>query len=203
MITQDLKMKVYTMDSDKKRQLEAMGFQVGSVYDFLGSSKEEQKIIEDRIKAERKKELKKKTKSKKKSKKYLLLPVNSDAVPNICFSIADEVYQGKNHKSIQKTYFKQRIENGFDDTETWHIDRTMALFLIPRLKRFIEVNNGIANGETQESYDEKLRFIINAFENYYATDKYYNCSSKDQDTLIKDVKQAVEYLSKLWFELWW
>lgn len=203
MITQDLKMKVYTMDSDKKRQLEAMGFQVGSVYDFLGSSKEEQKKIEDRLKSERKKELKQKTKSKKKSKNYLLLPINSDAVSNICFSIADEVYQDKNYKSTQERYSNQRIENGFDDTETWHVDRTMALFLIPRLKRFMEVNNGIANGETAESYDEKLRFIIKAFENYYATDKYYNNCAGDRETLVKDVRQAVDYLSDLWFELWW
>ena len=84
------------------------------------------------------------------------------------------------------------------------MDRTMALFIIPRLKRFIEVNNGIPNDETEESYDEKIRFIISAFENYYVSDKYFNSVDiEERKKLTDDVKQAVEYLSKLWFELWW
>ena len=101
-------------------------------------------------------------------------------------------------------YRQQRFERGFDDTETWHMDRTMALFIIPRLKRFMEVNNGIPIGETEKSYDEKLRFIIQAFENYYATDQYYNSVDiEERKKLTDDVRLAVDYLSKLWFELWW
>lgn len=72
-----------------------------------------------------------------------------------CFSIAEEVYP--NDPSQLNRYKKQREENGFDDTETWHLDKTFALFLIPRLKRFIKVNNGFPNGETYESYIEKLK----------------------------------------------
>jgi len=118
------------------------------------------------------------------------------------FSIAEEVYKDEPEKL--ERYKKQRDENGFDDTETWHLDRTMALFIIPRLKRFMEVNNGIANGETEESYYEKLRFIIQAFENYYATDKYFNSVDiEERKKLTDDVRLAVDYLSKLWFELWW
>ena len=84
------------------------------------------------------------------------------------------------------------------------MDRTIALFIIPRLKKFIEVNNGIPTGETVESYNEKLNFIIDAFENYYATNKYYeSVDDAERKQLTDDVKKAVEYLSKLWFELWW
>jgi hypothetical protein len=84
------------------------------------------------------------------------------------------------------------------------MDRTMALFIIPRLKRFIEVNNGIPNDETEESYDEKIRFIISAFENYYVSDKYFNSVDiEERKKLTDDVRKAVEYLSKLWFDLWW
>ena len=56
------------------------------------------------------------------------------------FSIADEVY--KDVPERQDHFKKQREDNGFDDTETWHLDKTVALFLIPRLERFIQVNNG-------------------------------------------------------------
>ena len=145
----------------------------------------------------------KKSKStQNKSKDYLTLSIKPEAINNICFSVADEIYEKDLVKKEQ--YRQQRFEHGFDDTETWHMDRTMALFIIPRLKRFLEVNNGIPNDETEESYDEKIRFIISAFENYYVSDQYYNSVDiEERKKLTDDVRQAVEYLSKLWFELWW
>ncbi len=140
--------------------------------------------------------------TQKKSKDYLQLSIKPEALKNINFSVADEVYS--QDLATREMYKQQRFEQGFDDTETWHMDRTIALFIIPRLKKFIEVNNGIPTGETVESYDEKLNFIISAFENYYATDKYYQSTdNEERKQLTDDVKQAVEYLSKLWFELWW
>ena len=140
--------------------------------------------------------------TQKKSKDYLQLSIKPEALNNICFSVADDVYEKDTERKDQ--YHQQRFLNGFDDTETWHLDRTMALFIIPRLKRFMEVNNGIANGETEESYYEKLRFIIQAFENYYVTDKYFkSVDIEERKKLTDDVRLAVDYLSKLWFELWW
>lgn len=137
-----------------------------------------------------------------KSKDYLTLSIKREAIKNINFSVADEVYE--KDLATREMYKQQRFENGFDDTETWHMDRTIALFIIPRLKKFIQVNNGIPNGETIETYNEKLNFIISAFENYYATNKYYeSVDDNERKQLTDDVKLAVEYLSKLWFEMWW
>ena len=145
----------------------------------------------------------KKSKSiQNKSKDYLTLSIKLEVLNNINFSVADEVYE--KDLATREMYKQQRFEQGFDDTETWHMDRTIALFIIPRLKKFIELNNGIPTGETIESYNEKLNFIISAFENYYATNKYYeSVDDVERKQLTDDVKQAVEYLSKLWFELWW
>ena len=145
----------------------------------------------------------KKSKSiQNKSKDYLTLSIKLEVLNNINFSVADEVYE--KDLATREMYKQQRFEQGFDDTETWHMDRTIALFIIPRLKKFIELNNGIPTGETVESYDEKLKFIISAFENYYATNKYYeSVDDAERKQLTDDVKQAVEYLSKLWFEMWW
>ena len=138
----------------------------------------------------------------KKSKDYMQLSIKPEGLKNINFSVAEEIYS-KDPTSLEK-YKQQRFENGFDDTETWHIDRTLALFIIPRLKRFIEVNNGIPNGETVESYNEKLNFIISAFENYYSTDRYYQSTDiSEREQLTDDVRKAVGLLSNLWFELWW
>ena len=145
----------------------------------------------------------KKSKSiQNKSKDYLTLSIKLEVLNNINFSVADEVYE--KDLATREMYKQQRFEQGFDDTETWHMDRTIALFIIPRLKKFIELNNGIPTGETIESYNEKLNFIISAFENYYATNKYYeSVDDVERKQLTDDVKQAVEYLSKLWFEMWW
>ncbi len=140
--------------------------------------------------------------TQKKSKDYLQLSIKLEALNNINFSVADEVYS--KDLATREKYKQQRFEQGFDDTETWHMDRTIALFIIPRLKKFIEVNNGIPNGETIESYNEKLRFIISAFENYYCTNKYYeSVDDNERKKLTDDVRKAVDFLSKLWFELWW
>jgi len=139
---------------------------------------------------------------KNKQKEYIEIKLKPEALKNINFSVADEIY-AKDKEKLD-VHQKQRFERGFDDTETWHIDRTMALFIIPRLKRFMEVNNGIPNGETEESYNEKLRYIISAFENYYVSDKYFNSVDiEERKKLTDDVRQALDYLSKLWFELWW
>jgi len=117
-----------------------------------------------------------------------------------CFSVAEECYLNDPEK-LEK-YKKQREEQGFDDTETWHLDKTLALFLIPRLKRFIQVNNGFPNGETHESYIEKLRFIIKSFEEYYLQENVDTSLEIEKERLI-NAQQAVELLSKLWFCLWW
>ena len=140
--------------------------------------------------------------TQKKSKDYLQLSIKPEGISNFFFSVSDEIYEKDLVKKEQ--YRQQRFQHGFDDTETWHMDRTMALFIIPRLKRFLEVNNGIPNGETEDSYNEKIRFIISAFENYYVSDKYFNSVDiEERKKLTDDVRQAVEYLYKLWFELWW
>ena len=74
--------------------------------------------------------------------------------------------------------------------------------MIPRLKRFIQVNNGFPNGETHESYVEKLRFIVKSFEEYYFDDNI-DTSLELEKERYENAKQAVEFLSKLWFCLWW
>jgi hypothetical protein len=139
---------------------------------------------------------------KNKQKEYIEIKLKPEALKNINFSVSEEIY-AKDKEKLE-VHQKQRFERGFDDTETWHMDRTMALFIIPRLKRFMEVNNGIPNGETEESYNEKIRYIISAFENYYVSDKYFNSvDTEERKKLTDDVKQALVYLNKLWFELWW
>ena len=116
------------------------------------------------------------------------------------FSIAEEVYP--NDPATLNKYKKQREEQGFDDTETWHFDKTLALFLIPRLERFIQVNNGFPTGETEESYDEKLNFIVNSFKEYYYNEDQEVSLEIEKERLL-NAKKAAALLGELWFDLWW
>ena len=135
--------------------------------------------------------------TQKKSKDYLKL---STITERNNFSIAEEVYP--NDPATLNKYKKQREEQGFDDTETWHLDKTLALFLIPRLERFIQVNNGFPTGETEESYDEKLNFIISSFKEYYYNEDQEVSLEIEKERLL-NAKKAAALLGELWFDLWW
>ena len=116
------------------------------------------------------------------------------------FSVAEECYKD-NPKKLE-LYKKQREENGFDDTETWHLDTTFALFLLPRLKRFTQVCNSFPHGETPESYREKLMFIIKSFEEYYLNENDES-NLEIENERLQNAKNAVNILAELWFHLWW
>jgi hypothetical protein len=116
------------------------------------------------------------------------------------FSIAQEVYPDEPEK-LDK-YKKQRDERGFDDTETWHLDKTLALFLLPRLKRFIQLNNGFPSGETEESFNEKLDFILKSFQEYYNGENE-EVSLELEKERVSNLKKAAAILGEIWFDLWW
>ena len=116
------------------------------------------------------------------------------------FSIAEEVY--KDVPERLEHFKKQREENGFDVTETWHLDKTLALFLIPRLERFIQVNNGFPNGETEESFNEKLNFILKSFQQYYYGENE-EVSLELEKERVSNLKKAAAILGEIWFDLWW
>lgn len=135
--------------------------------------------------------------------KKIKIPKNDNSCKKCeinCFSIAEETYSTDPKKL--EAYEKQRIVRGFDDTETWHLDKTFALFMIPRLKRYIEINNGFPDGETEESYNEKLNFITKAFEDYYIETEEQTCLEKEKERIL-NVNKAVKLLSDLWLDLWW
>ena len=116
------------------------------------------------------------------------------------FSIAEEVYPDEPEK-LEK-YKKQRDERGFDDTETWHLDKSLTFFLIPRLKRFIELNNGFPSGQTEESFNEKLNFILKSFEEYYYNEND-EVSLELEKERLSNAKKAATLLGEIWFDLWW
>lgn len=120
--------------------------------------------------------------TKKKDPKYL-------GIPNICFSLTDKT------DNREEAFSKQRIERGFDDSETWSLDGTIAKFIIPRLERFLEVN---PCGESKE-FKEDCELFLNSM-------KYYN--NRQVPDLLKSeeyklYKQGLEAFPRIFQGLWW
>ena len=93
---------------------------------------------------------------------------------------------------------KQRFERGFDDSELWSLDYTIARFIAPRIKAFSKNLVSYPCGMTSDEWDEILKTMINAFE----------LISDDEDAWIgnKELEDAVnlglDNFRKYFFNLW-
>lgn len=121
---------------------------------------------------------------KKKDIKYL-------GVPNICFSLTDK----DDEREVE--YSKQRIERGFDDSETWSLRDTIGNFILPRLKRYKE----LAEQHVQD-HDNRLKKIdlaIRAFELMTRNNGAFNLSDAERKEFTKGMKAY----NDVFFTLWW
>lgn len=123
----------------------------------------------------------------KKDIKYL-------GIPNVCFSLTD-----KKDEKREPKFSEQRKEVGFDDTETWSLTDTISRFIIPRLKRFKVVNNGVPHGQTEESWDMILDKMILSFELTCRDSGSRDYTDEERIQL----NEGLDLFRKYFFELWW
>lgn len=116
---------------------------------------------------------------------------------------------GSSEAELRAEYRRQRLERGFDDTEVWNLDYTFAKFVLPRLKRFKEVNQGYPATMTYEEWDECLDRMIYAFENIDYDDKSYdgiewfNMPQEARDAVVEKVNEGLDLFRRHYFSLWW
>lgn len=100
-------------------------------------------------------------------KKLSIDPQKLKCSKNICFSLMNDKEKTNKNKKLAKRakiFEKQRIDRGFDDSETWCLDTVIARFVLPRLKRFKEINIAYPVGSTPEKWDLELDEMIETFE---------------------------------------
>lgn len=100
----------------------------------------------------------------------------------------------KKEKQNRKKYAKQRSKRGFDDTELWSLDETIANFVYPRLKRFKKHLNGHPGNLTIEQWEEILNKMTKSFElvlNDEITEETY-------DEYTEGMNLFAEYFINLW-----
>lgn len=94
----------------------------------------------------------------------------------------------------QKAWADQRKSRGFDSTELWNLDRTIAIFLLPRLKAFHEV----ISGSMDKVFTAELQAMIDAFTLLADDQQRYKLSPEQSTTVHK----GLQLLAKNYFALW-
>jgi hypothetical protein len=116
-------------------------------------------------------------------------------ITNVNFSIPLDTDDSR----IEK-YRKQRLKRGFDDTETWNLDKTIAMFIVSRLKRFKKVTDCYPNSyESLRGWKMAIQKMIDGFELWATKDTW---SRLDKEKLAK-VDKALEIFAKEFKSLWW
>lgn len=123
-------------------------------------------------------------------------------IKNVNFSVPlNNSDEGFNERVEE--FRKQRLERGFDDTETWNLEGTIAQFIVPRLKRFKEVNDGYpSNYNSMEDWESDIQKMIDGFElwiNHFEWDHVKELREENH----KKVDEALQIFAKEFKALWW
>lgn len=85
------------------------------------------------------------------------------------------------------------------DDETWSLDTSLARLILPRLKRFRELNNGFPPHFTMETWNAAIDHMIEAFE-FYASEEQYNCTER---SIHRRAEKGVMLFGRHFKHLWW
>ena len=104
-------------------------------------------------------------------------------------------------------FWWQRQTRGWDDSETWALEHTIAKFIAPRLKSFKELNCGVPGGvfsgtieEQSERWNEVLDQMIFAFEFVADEDRYFGPFDKEEN---RRVEKGLDLFREYFRSLWW
>jgi len=127
----------------------------------------------------------------KRNKKSKNTDPKSINVPNISFSLTDTLDER------EKDFKKQRIERGFDDSETWSLRDTIANFIIPRLERYNEITDGMFI--RKKEYTDGVQDFLKALKLISRDDGV--CMFTDEEEI--QVSKGLDAFPKVFMGLWW
>lgn len=99
-------------------------------------------------------------------------------------------------------FWWQRRTKGWDDSDLWSLDWTIAKFIVPRLKRWLET--GIMGHPHTMTHDEWLvclRKMLRAFE--LVVDQFEPMASIEEDRKeSKEIEEGLSLFSEWYLQLW-
>ena len=107
------------------------------------------------------------------------------------------------HKLWTRTYrfLWQKLTRGWDDSETWSLDYSLAKLILSRLKRYKEISITYPLELTVEQWDSYLDEMIFAFEWFGSEERWDNgpdCHSK-----FERAQKGIDLFAKYYSDLWW
>jgi len=96
----------------------------------------------------------------------------------------------------------QKLVRGWDDSDTWNLDHTIAKFVLPRLKRLKEVQNGYVPRLGEEGWDEVLDKIIFSME-LVVKEWDFETTTEEEREHWKKAQEGFELFGKYFRDLWW
>lgn len=95
-------------------------------------------------------------------------------------------------------FHKQRMENGFDESETWSLDSTIAKFIYPRLKLFREIDAGYpAIFKNRDQWNDILDKMLFAFEKLSSGENIF------EDDINNKINEGLDLFRENYHRLWW
>lgn len=99
----------------------------------------------------------------------------------------------------QVRWFFQRRKRGFDDTELWSLDLTIAEFIEPRLREFKRRLNGYPCGMEEQEWLEKLEKMHRAFHLIVKEDGKMMLPNSPE---AKEIEEGLDLFREHFFHLW-
>lgn len=99
-------------------------------------------------------------------------------------------------------FFFQRLLRGWDDGDTFSLDHTAAIWMLPRLQRFRELTCAHPSYMTYEEWLETLDKMIYSLE-VVSNPKKMWAGGIDWREDGESVQEGLELLGKHWLDLWW
>jgi len=102
----------------------------------------------------------------------------------------------KKEKKYNQKLQRELFKNGFDRSETWNLDDTIARFILPRLIFFRKNLNGYPSDLSNKKWKKNLDKMIFSFKSCIKDDIIFN---KEKE---KEINKGLELFSKYFRNLW-
>lgn len=123
-------------------------------------------------------------------------PVDPYGIKNVNFSLINK------EDGRFDAYKKQRLERGFDDSELWSLDCTIAEFIAPRLKAFKEAAAKIGDHPCDVEEQEWQKILGEMVEGFEIYPNRFDWVEEEAERNWKKVNKAMSHFHKYFFALW-
>ena len=118
--------------------------------------------------------------------------IDPRGIKNVNFTLGDE------NDEREPEWKAQRLTRGFDNTEMWSLDCTIAKFIAPRLKVFLEQAEQIEDHPGQITFQEWKGILEQMIEGFEIYPNHFHWTEEESDTNWKKVDKALSLFHK-WF----